>query len=323
MKKAHTPEVRLHTLDLNLLVVLRELLATTSVSETARRLGRTQSAVSHALGRLRRLLDDPLLVRAGERMVATPRAGELQAPLADALERLAAAVAARGGFEPRRLRRRFLLGAADYHELVLLPRLTAALAEQAPEVELQTLNVGDEVERLTQRGELDLALAVVSRRPPGLAVEPLFAEELVVVMRRGHPLARGAFTLERFVAAGHMVVAPRGRPGSMVDERLAERGLERRVILHTAHFGTAPEVVAATDLLVTLPRRLARLFAPRLDLVEREPPVEVGGFTISLVYHEAQRHDAAHSWLRARIHEAAADRRAAGRPPGRRAHHSP
>jgi DNA-binding transcriptional LysR family regulator len=297
--------VHLGALDLNLLVVLRELLATGSVSETARRIARTQSAVSHALGRLRRMFDDPLFVRVGLRMTPTARAQELAARLRDALGRMEEVIALRGAFDPTRLRRGFRIGMADYHELVLLPRLLRRVARAAPAVELSCLDVGDAVEERTRSGDLDVSIAPAARRLPGLAWEPLFEDRFATVLRRGHPLARGKLTLARFRAAEHLVVAPRGRPGSLVDDRLAALGTSRRVVARVTHFLTAAVVAARTDLVLTLPARVAAELRP-FGLVVRPPPVALAPIVLGLLFSEAYAADPAHRWLREQVAAAAA-----------------
>jgi DNA-binding transcriptional LysR family regulator len=290
--------IHLSAVDLNLLVVLDALLRTGSVSETAKRLGRTQSAVSHALGRLRLLFEDALLVRAGARMVPTSKARELAAPLAEAIGRVENLLSMPGRFEAAELERVFTIGAADFHELVLLAPLSRIVRREAPGVVIHTLNAGDDVEQRTRSGELAMSIAVSDRALAGLSTLPLFEERFRVVLRRGHPLARGKLTLRRYLAAEHAVIAPRGRPGSRVDDVLAARGLERCVVLRLGSFVAGPFVIAGTDLVLTLPSSVAAALAPRLGLVMRDPPLELARFSVALVYSRAFEDDPAHRWLR-------------------------
>jgi len=299
----------IHECDLNLLVVLSELLRTPSVRTVASRLGRTPSAISHALARLRRLLDDPLFVRVGTRLEPTARAQALRPRLQQALGDLSEVLASRPEFEPTTAERRFVVACADYHELVLWPHLAEALRERAPGLDLTSINAGDGVEQAVTDGPADLGIAVDPRDRPGLRQRALFTERFVVVMRREHPLAGRRLTAKRFAQADHALIAPRGTPGSRVDRELGDRGLSRRICLQTAHFVTAPVIVARTDLLLTIPERVARVFAPQLDLVIARPPVPIPEFTVVMLWAEPNDRDPAHAWLRAQIVEAARSNR--------------
>ena len=178
--------MNLSAIDLNLLVILQDLLVTRSLTQTARRVGRTQPAVSHSLKRLRTLFDDELLVRSGKGMVLTSRAEGLVAPLDEALGRLDDVLSARGHFVPERLERRFTLGSTDFADLVVLPELLPRLIDVAPLVEVTTMSSGDAVERRVQEGSLDIALGVGFRALSGLMIQPLYEERLVCVVRRDH-----------------------------------------------------------------------------------------------------------------------------------------
>ena len=296
---------RLHDIDLNLLVVLHELLRTPSVQAVAGRLGRTPSAVSHALRRLRERLDDPLFVRVGSVLQPTARARSLAARLESALGELASVVASGPEFDPRVASREFLVSCADYHEITLLPALVPCLAERAPGLSLRGINLANRVEQAVADGDVDLGIAVSPCPLPGLRQRALFREEFVVVMRRVHPFAGKRLTLKRFIEADHALIAPRGTPGSRVDDVLAEMGLSRRIRVYTAHFVTAPIVATTSDLLVTLPRRVAEALAPHHDLVISRPPIEIPDFSVVMLWADPMDRDPAHAWLRDRIAEIA------------------
>lgn len=299
----------LATMDLNLVVALDVLLAERHVTRAARRLGITQSAASHALARLRDLLGDPLLVRGpGGTMVPTPLALRLAPQLRKVLEDLAGVL--RGeSFDPTTARRTFRLGASDYIELVLLPRLSARLARLAPGVDLWVHTFDDWGDAELATGKLDCVLAPPRRsaRPGGMFEKILLHESFTCVMRAGHPLAGSRLTLARYCEVPHLMVAPRGTPGSFVDDALATVGRRRRVALAVPHFLVVPYVVAATDLVATLANRVAALFATTLDLVMQPPPVAIARFAIALAWHERNHHDAAQRWLRTQIAAAATE----------------
>jgi DNA-binding transcriptional LysR family regulator len=299
-------EIHLAGLDLNLLLVLDDLLRTSSVTQTAKRLGRTQSAVSHALRRLRSLFGDPLFVRVGAVLTPTARARELAAPLHAMMHDAQRILGARGPFEPARLQRRFTIAASDFAELVILPGLLARLRREAPGVELNVVFVGGQVDRLVQSGELDLALGAGFQSLSGLLRQTLYEERNVCVVRQDHPRIRSRLTLESFAREEHLAIAPRGAGRSFVDEALARMGLQRRVVLSVPHFVTAPLLVASSDLLLVVPARVAEILAAAVPLRILEPPLELPTFFFLQVYAEAHRSDPAHAWLRGCITEACA-----------------
>jgi DNA-binding transcriptional LysR family regulator len=285
--------------ELSHLRVLDVLLRTGSTVRAARELGLTQSAVSHALRRLRDVLGDPLFVRVGRKLAPTERVLALRAPLAEALAAVGRVFVRAGSFEPRSLRASFRILAADYAELVALPGLLAALAVEAPEVDVVTMSVGDALEDLMQRGEADLALGGFFEERGGLLLRPLFRDPFVVVTAAAGAPAR--LSLDRYLAARHVLVAPRGLPGGVVDTCLAALGHTRRVVLRTASFQTALAVAARTDLLVTVPRSVAVEFARFSPLSSFPPPIELPEIRFGMLYSASRRDDLAHRWLRERI----------------------
>ena len=302
-------DVDLAGLDLNALVVLDALLDERHVTRAASRLGRTQSAVSHALANLRETFGDPLLVRGpGGGLVATARAEAIAPALRRALDGVKQAIRGEPRFDPQTARRSFRIATGDYQELVLLPRLVARLAAEAPGIDLWMVPIAEELAPALAAGEVDLALGVwrAPAWPAGIYQRRLFDEDFRCVVRAGHPAASQRLTLARFCELNHLLVAPRGTPGSYVDERLAELGRTRRVAVRVPHFLIAPHVIAASDLVVTIATRLARLYAEPLGLELLAPPLEVPPFTVSMAWHERAHHDPGHRWLRDRLVEVGA-----------------
>ncbi len=295
----------LHQLDLNLLVVLAELLRTRSTTEAARRLGRTQSAVSHALGRLRAQLHDPLFVRVGASLQPTSLAEELALPLQELLDRADAIFSGhRGAFDPARLERTFVIGGTDLSELVMMPRLITRLRREAPGVDLASRFLGDEVERALLAREVDLLFGTRFRALAGVVVQTVTHEPMVVVAREGHPVVRKGMTTAQFAALDHVVVTPRQLPGSAVDAALEPLGYRRRVVLQLPHFVAAAFIVARTDLVATVPRLLARALQGHLPLRAAPLPFEMPGFTFAIAFHAHHQDDPAHRWLRQAVVEA-------------------
>ena len=293
--------VHLASIDLNLLVVLDELLRSHSTVKAARQLGRTQSSVSHALGRLREIFGDPLFVRAGSGLRPTTFAEELEAPLQATLGLVEQLILQSTAIEPARLERTFTISAADFAEVIVLPRLMRRLRLDAPGVNITMQSSGNDVDRAAQAGEIDIALGTSFQPLSGLITQRLFQDHFVCVVRRDNPSFADTITLDEFVAAHHVLVSPRGQPGSFVDNILEPRGLRRRIALRTPHFTAALFAVARSDLIVTLPSTFVRGTLDLLPLRTLELPIEVPPFSFACVYNAARQKDPAHAWLRAQI----------------------
>ena len=295
--------VHLGTFNLNLLLALDALLSERSVTRASARIGITQSAASHALARLRKLTGDELLVRRRDGMVPTLRAEAMRAPLRRALEDIRGTLAPPPAFDPRTARLRAFIGTSDYPELVLFPGVMARLGREAPGVELRVVALRDEPGSDLALGKLDVALMppLPSEEGTSMRRQQILEERFVCVARREHPLAKKkVLTLSRFAAASHALISPWGKEGGFVDDALARLGLQRRVTVALPHAMVAPHIIASSDLLLTMPERVARVLAPPLDLVVLEPPPELllTGFTISMLWHERTQSDPARRWLR-------------------------
>jgi DNA-binding transcriptional LysR family regulator len=297
-------------LDLNLLLTLDALLEARSVTETADRFGVTQSAMSHRLGRLRDFFEDSLLVSAGDELVLTPKAERIRGPLRDALSGLRQAVFPAEQFNPREAERAFVLAAADLVEISLLPALLHHLTEHAPRVSIRMAGRGAVRGKALIRGEVDLAIAPGQGIVPGVGISEthgvrqrkLLTEGFAVLARKGHPRIRnGRLSLKRYLAEGHLLVAPQGQPGSVVDTQLAHDGLERHVAAQVANFLSAPYLVARTDHLLTCPTSLAQTVKDVLQLQVLEPPLDLPSTVIFLYWHERMHRDPGHQWLRDQI----------------------
>lgn len=292
-------EIQLAQVDLNLLVVLRELLATGSVKEAAVRVGRTASAVSHALRRLRETFGEPLFVRDGQRLVPTAFARGLAEPLERVLGEVSLLLERRANFNPRELVRTFSVGTTDYAQLVVLPRLLERLGHEAPGVTVTCVTPGNTVDALVRERSLDVALGSNFQPLPGLVVQKLYDERLVAVARRG----TGPLDLETYLERKHVLVTPRGMPGSLVDTELERRGLRRQVVLRTPHFLVALHLVATSDLVTTVPARVVEVTAAQLPLEQHPLPVDLEPLLVGLLYSEVYRYAPAQIWFRGLVGE--------------------
>ncbi len=296
--------MNLRRLDLNLLVLFDALMSERNVTRAAQRIGLSQPAFSNALSRLRHYLKDELFTRGPEGMQPTPRALELAPSIHAALSSIEHALDP-VSFDPATATRTFTIDTNDYIVTTAIAHLMGRLAREAPFVDVRVLPpAGRALERL-EAGEADFAVGVYSDPPDRFAVEKLDDNVFVCLMGQGHPLARGKLDLARYAAAKHLLITPRGDPSGFVDEALARQGLSRRIALTVNHFAVAPVVVASSDLIVTLPKRIADFYAPLFDLVMRPSPVETSPSysSIDLLWHRRLGAHPAYQWFRQRLKE--------------------
>ncbi|APX13452.1 LysR family transcriptional regulator [Tateyamaria omphalii] len=291
-------------IDLNLLVVLRSLLTTLSVGQTAKLLGMSQPAISRALASLRELFDDRLLVKSGSKMTATPRALELRAPLEDALANVLRVLEPAAVFEPAHSQRRFRIATTDYGATVVLPRLAARFFRQAPKAELDIKPLTPTSFDELGSNDLDLMFYSDNPVPEALRAKEMYRERFACIVRPGHPLARTAdraIGLDDYLSYAHILVTVTGGRTGPVDRELANLGKERHIALVLPYFAVAALAAASSDLLLTMPYRAAKTFADTMNLTLLEPPVELGDFGYRVVWHERVQNDPGHVWLRRMI----------------------
>lgn len=305
-------ETKLRAVDLNLLPVLAALLEHRNVTRAAAAAGLSQPAMSRALGRLRELLDDPLLARGERGLILTPRASALQPVLARVLADAAGLIAPER-FEPSRWRGRVRIAATDHQTLLIMPTVMTRLAREAPGLDVSVVSLQrDRVGALVD-GRIDLAFGITQEATAGLKVEPLFADRFVSLLRAGHP-ALEDWTVERFTTLDHVLVTVLDDGRGVIDDTLDAMGLRRRIALRLPHFYAAMATVAETDMVVSLPASLASRQADRFGLQMREPPIATGSFTIALLWGDVLDADPARRWLRDLIRDAALS---TARPPAR------
>lgn len=301
-------KIDLSRIDLNLLVLFDAVIDERHVGRTAERLSLSPSAVSHGLGRLRRLLNDPLFIRTPKGVVPTDRAVQLAVPIAEILLRVSNVVASAEPFDPATSTRRFTIGAPDGVSGVFLQPLLSRLQRKAPGINIslrQLLPIHGETspDRAWRNafaeleGRLvDIAIIPSDQVPVRFHKEILYDEDFVLVMRRGHPFLDEP-TIERYCESQHLVVSLCGEPYGFVDEILAVRGLTRRIALTVPNFMFALPVVAETDLIAALPRRFAEMFAARHGNVVADAPLKLANFPLNAVASKASLMDAGVAWI--------------------------
>ncbi len=291
------------SLDLNLLRVFDALMQERKVVTAAHRLGLSAPAVSNALARLRRATGDELFTRTAQGMQPTPHALSIAQTLGGALAAIEQSLARPAGFDPATSSRRFRIAMTDIGEIVFLPALMRALQEQAPQVGLETVrNSPGEAPGHTRdemaRGGIDLAVGWLPDLDAGFHQRRLFEQRYVCLMAAVHPLATGPLTLERFCGARHALVAAEGTGHERIDRLLRRHGVRRSTLLQLPHFVAVPWIVRDSDLVVTVPLKLAERVAAPLGLVMRELPLALPAFEVNLFWHQRVQADAGHRWLR-------------------------
>lgn len=288
--------------DLNLLNSLDALLRERSVSGAARRMGVGQPAMSAALARLRALLGDPILVRGASGLQPTPRARVLSEPLRQALGALTELLEPAAGFDPATATRTFRLSGGDYVGMAVIPPLIAALRREAPGADLRFryLEKRAALEALDKE-ELDLALMVAPEVPARFTSEPLLTETFVGAARSGHPALAEVLSPEQFAAFGHLLVTENGDDTGCVDRALEDLGLRRRVMLTVPSAALVGDVLRASDLITVIPRRAARRITHDGSISLFEPPLDLPGWTMSIVQPLRTAAEPGLSWLRHRL----------------------
>ncbi|WP_394814070.1 LysR family transcriptional regulator [Streptomyces salyersiae] len=294
--------------DLNLLVALDVLLEEQSVQGAARRLHLSEPAMSRTLGRIRKALGDPVLVRAGRRMVPTPHALAVQAEVSAVVERARTLFAPSRYTELRSVSRTFTIISHDALAAAYAAPLFARLAEEAPGIRARFLAESHVDAPYLREGTADLEVGVVDTTAPEVHVEYLGEDRMVGVVRAGHPMLTGVLTPERFATeAEHLIVSRRGRLRGPVDTALAELGLERRVVGTVGTYPASLFVLRETDL-VGLISSWAQPLAAALDLVTFEVPLPLPALRLGLAWHPRHDADPAHAWLRGCVRELVAGR---------------
>lgn len=294
----------LRTFDLNLLLAFDILMRERNVTRAAEAMFVTQSAMSHTLHRLRQHLNDPVLIKSPSGMQPTALALALVAPVRSLLQEMERLLEAPQAFDPTSSQRRFTIAATDYMEFLILPELSRLLDQSAPGVDIHVKRT-ESAFPLPQleNGSLDVVLgfASVLNPPVHLNCEHLFMDRMACVVRRDHPKIKAAPSLEEYLAATHMLISRTGDKLGVIDEKLVELGLERRINFIVPHFLSSPLIVAQSNMILSLPYRLAIAFQKLVPLAVLPVPVSLPDYDLAMIWHPLWENDPAHSWLREQI----------------------
>jgi DNA-binding transcriptional LysR family regulator len=288
--------------------VLEALFLEQNVTRAARRLNLTQPAVSHTLAKLRKSFNDPLFVAVTGGIAPTPLVLELREPVQQMLALADHITVPRSRFNPETYSGSFSIATTDYIAFILLSPILARLRTLAPglEVEISSSRGQADLERL-RSGELHLAIWNLGDPPATFHARTLFSESYKGVVRKGHPRVGNRLMMKDFINEAHLEFAA-GEGGltvASVDALLSKLNKRRRIVLTIPHFLLAPLILAESDLLGIIAERTARRFAKMLPLKVMQLPVEIGGFSVTQVWHARRHTEPIHQWMRGLIADVA------------------
>jgi len=298
----------LRKIDLNLLTIFDAIFRERHISRAAERLGMSQSAVSHALSRLREILEDPLFERHASTMEPTRRALEIARPVQDALHDLAGILAPMEGFDARSTKRIFTIAMGDYCECLLLPPLMQWLNRNAPNIQISILPEDTpEARELLYQGRIDLLLDYMPLEADGIVARALYQEHLCVVASRTRANVGDQLSVASFASAKHVIYGRHSALGSLLEVALRREEVERTNVLVASSLVSMLLIASRSGLLASVPRKLAAHYADDLDLVIFPLPVEMEDLTVKMYWQQEQQEDPSHRWLRELLSRIAAN----------------
>lgn len=292
----------LSRIDLNLFTVFDAIYREGGITAASKTLHLSQPAVSHALARLRELLDDPLFERQGNEMIPTPKARALAGTITETLESLELIVKRSAHFEPAHSARSFAIAVREAHETSFLPQIMQQVAREAPGVVVAAVRIERrDLEEDLQSGELDAAVDVALPLSAEVRRDLLSSEPLVVMARRGHPQLDGGLDIDTYLSLEHVLVTGRRRGGGHEDIALGRLGMSRHIRVRCQQHAAASAVVGRTDLLVTMSRSQAEQVNAGGENQVLPFPADVPPLELFLYWHANADEDPAGRWFRERV----------------------
>eukprot|EP00611_Tribonema_gayanum_P029860 TRINITY_DN8130_c0_g2_i1.p3 TRINITY_DN8130_c0_g2~~TRINITY_DN8130_c0_g2_i1.p3 ORF type:complete len:307 (+),score=97.63 TRINITY_DN8130_c0_g2_i1:117-1037(+) len=291
--------MNLNDLDLNLLRVFHQLMIERRVSSAAESLGVSQPAVSNSLKRLRSLLGDELFLRTAQGMSPTPLAEQIAEPIAYAMDSIRAAMNQQVHFDPASAQREFVLGLIDLGEMFFMPPLLTQICQQAPGVRISvSRGLNAALKEDMETGRIDIAIGLLPQLQGSFFRQRLFRQNYVLAFRRDHPLAAlPAISLADFTGSEHVVVSP-GTGHGEIDRLMERKGIERRISATVPNFNAIGNILEATDLIATIPLRLAEMLRKPFGISFTHHPVELPEVSIDIFWNARLHRDPANQWLR-------------------------
>ncbi|MFZ6691734.1 LysR family transcriptional regulator [Undibacterium sp. SXout20W] len=291
-------------IDLNLLIVFQQVFQERQISAVARQLGLSQPAVSNALARLRRTVGDELFVRTANGMQPTPRAEQLADSVTLALRHITAALNPQEDFDAVTSQRQFTIAMTDVGEVYFMPLLAAKLHVCAPHLHLTTVRASSiDLKTDMESGRVDLAIGAFDHLSDAWYQRRLFTQNYVCMFRRHHPLAGASLELNHFLAAQHLIVASQEQPYIKINQSLEKAGILTSAHFKVPHFVAVPYIVSTSDLLVTVPKKLAERAAVPFGLHYVKSPLRLPVLQTNVFWHRRYHQDAGNLWLRNFISE--------------------
>jgi DNA-binding transcriptional LysR family regulator len=290
-------------MDMRLLSVFDEVYKTRSVSRAAENLQLPQTSVSVALARLRRQFNDPLFVRTPQGMTPTPHAEQLLRPLRQALELLREATKQQVVFDPATSTRTFRISMTDVSHLAFLPGLMRRAEQVAPSVHIEVLRIGGDTAQRLLAGDSDLALGYMPELEAGFFQQQLLMQRFACVLRRDHPRIGDTLDVAAFCRERHVVVTTPGTGNALLESELRRLGIARRIALSLQTLPGLGHLLAQTDLLATVPERVAQTLVGIAQVKMVAPPLDTPAFAIKQHWHERYQQDPGNRWLRTLIAE--------------------
>lgn len=293
----------IRSIDMNLLVVFDAMIEHRSVTRAAEAIGLSQPAMSAAVARLRNWFDDPLFVKTGAEMKATPRALALATPVRRVIETVKGEILQRSGFDPQTTDRVFTLLMPDIAEVNFLPKLLAEISKTAPGARIRTVSRSrPAAAEALESGEAELAVGYFpDLHKAGFFRQKLFDSPHVCIVRADHPTVGNKLTMKQYLALSHVVVHPEGRE-HVFELFLGAQGLKRRVLLELSHFMSLLPVIESSDLIATVPSDLADVCQRYTNIRILDAPIKSPLIAVHQFWHRRFHKDPANVWLRGVIH---------------------
>lgn len=290
-------EPPLELLDIRLLRLFEAIHSAGHVTKAADALGLAQPTVSVGLAKLREHFGDPLFIRTADGMLPTPLSATLITPIRDALQALRLISDWRSDFDPGSTSRNFRIAMTDASHITLLPVILSAARETAPSITLEASRIDERLPSALQSGDIDLALGLIPSLETGFFEQTLFQQDWICLASPEHPRLANGLTLARYQREDHISIVS-GTGQTLLEKAVQERGVERRIALRLPGFLGLASILAASDLVATLPRHIGTTLAKLGGLAMHECPFEITQFSVKQHWHGRYHHDPANRWLR-------------------------
>lgn len=296
--------MNISNIDLNLLVVFKELYEQKNVSKVAMNLGLSQPTISHSLKRLRETFDDELFIRSGKHMVATEKANQLGPVLVDKLKEINEALFTIEEFDPLEANSHFRFSGTSYDSSIWFPKLMKLLNKRAPNCSFEF--VGINIDRYYERmasGEVDISFAANLSSQKNYAMEPMYDSDFKLIAKKSSYKSKTSISLAEYLEKDHVSYTPTEKPGSHVDDTLRKMKKKRNIKIKTSYLNSIPLLVCEADYLAIVPGFYAEKMKKYFPIKLFDPPMKLESFEHQMLWHKSKENSAEHKWLREVIKE--------------------